>query len=431
MSILFRVCVTCLIVAAGIAQPQSGFAQPGGWGPGGGGFDPSGFLDRLDRNGNGMIDTDEMQGPARFMIDRMARDNPNIDTSKPISLETIKKGFEKMREQWGGSDRGRGGRDDRDRDRDRDRDSERRAVDEAMQIEQLVLGFEPPIPADPVPGFGTVGELFAVRVTAADERTAAERMARYDRNKNGHLDKEEMQGGNWFGNPMDFDRNGDGRLSPSELAVRYARRRVAEEEVKQERKRSESNDRRDRKKTEADEDPFNGRKSYRRLPAEADSGLPGWFAERDQNRDGQVVMTEYTSQWNDRLIEDFFKFDMNRDGVITEAECHAAVRSGASQSSGSSTVAVASSSSRGSGASRESTPAEPTPSTSNAGGEADPKYVAYAKRIIDRSDKNKDGALTADERKDMLMDISGADGNRDGRITLEEYAIWMKARAEK
>ncbi|WP_417734093.1 EF-hand domain-containing protein [Rosistilla oblonga] len=432
-------CLLAIIASDGWSQPP--FGRGGGdrggdrgdrggdrGGRGGrGGGDPSSFIDRLDRNGNGMIDTDEMQGPAKYMIDRMARENPKIDSSKPISLDALKQGFEKMRGQ---RDSGRGSDRGSDRDRGRDRDQERREVDEAMEVDQLVMGFEPEAPADPVPGFGSVGELFAVRVTPGDERTAAERMGRYDRNKNGYLDKEEMSG-NWFGNPLDFDRNGDGRLSPAELAVRYARRRVAEEEVKEERSRRESK-REPEKKPASDEDPFGGRKSYRRIAAESDAGLPGWFNERDSNRDGQVMMAEYASVWNDDLISDFFKFDLNSDGVITASECYSAVESGVSPGS---SVSSSSSPSARSESAMTSTTSKPaaaaTPAATGSGAALDPKYVGYAKRIIERSDKNKDGVLTAAEWKDMLLDISPADANKDARITVEEYASWLKAKSTR
>ena len=237
-----------------------------------------------------------------------------------------------------------------------------------------------------------------------------------------------MQGGNWFGNPMDFDRNGDGRLSPAELAVRYARRRVAEEEVKEERKRKESR-REPEKKTTSDEDPFGGRKSYRRLPAESTAGLPGWFTDRDRDRDGQVMMAEYASVWNDDLISDFFKFDLNSDGAITTAECLTAVEAGASQSSSSTSMtstAVRSESAPAAAAATSKPAAVATPA-----GAPDPKYVGYAKRIVDRSDKNSDGVLTIAEWKDMLLDISPADLNKDGRITVEEYASWLQAKSTR
>ncbi|QDV67435.1 EF hand [Rosistilla carotiformis] len=439
------VCLLAIIASDGWSQPPFGRGDRGDRGGdrgdrggdrgdrggdrggrgGRGGFDPSSFIDRLDRNGNGMIDTDEMEGPAKFMLDRMARDNPKIDTSKPISLDSLKQGFEKMRGQ---RDSGRDS--DRDRDRGRDRDAERREVEEAMELDLLVMGFDVEKPAEPVPGFGSAGELFAVRVTPADERTATERMGRYDRNKNGYLDKEEMSG-NWFGNPLDFDRNGDGRLSPAELAVRYARRRVTEEEVKEERSRREAR-REPEKKPTSEEDPFGGRKSYRRMVAESDAGLPGWFNERDRDQDGQVMMAEYASVWNDDLIHDFFKFDLNSDGVITAAECYSAVESGASPGSSVSSSSSASVRSESAMTSTTSKPAaSATPSAAGSDATLDPKYVGYAKRIIERSDKNKDGVLTAAEWKDMLLDISPADANKDARITVEEYATWLKAKSTR
>ena len=62
-----------------------------------GGFDPSSFLTRMDTNGNGMLDPDEAQGPARFMLDRMARSNPKIDISKPIPMSLLTESFQQMR----------------------------------------------------------------------------------------------------------------------------------------------------------------------------------------------------------------------------------------------------------------------------------------------------------------------------------------------
>ncbi len=84
--------------------PGGGWGGPGGGGPGGGGgwggrggFDPSSFVDRLDQNQNGMLDPDEMQGPAQFMISRMQRDDPSIRTDRPIPLSKIKESFERAR----------------------------------------------------------------------------------------------------------------------------------------------------------------------------------------------------------------------------------------------------------------------------------------------------------------------------------------------
>ena len=54
-----------------------------------------------------------------------------------------------------------------------------------------------------------------------------------------------------------------------------------------------------------------------RLPKD----LPAWFLEKDANRDGQVDMAEFTDEWTEALLVEFNRYDLNRDGVITPAEC--------------------------------------------------------------------------------------------------------------
>ena len=74
----------------------------------------------------------------------------------------------------------------------------------------------------PPPGFGTEGAATAVKVTDADLRDANERFQRYDENKDGFLDKNEISRGRWNEDVLAFDQNRDGRLTPAELAARYA-----------------------------------------------------------------------------------------------------------------------------------------------------------------------------------------------------------------
>ncbi len=61
----------------------------------------------------------------------------------------------------------------------------------------------------------------------------------------------------------------------------------------------------------------------------------------------------------------------------------------------------------------------------------DEKYLKYSQRIIGRYDKNNDNALTPSEWESMLMSPAAADANRDGRITVEEYALWMQSKQPK
>ncbi|MEL6105052.1 MAG: hypothetical protein AAFU85_03415 [Planctomycetota bacterium] len=59
------------------------------------------------------------------------------------------------------------------------------------------------------------------------------------------------------------------------------------------------------------------------------------------------------------------------------------------------------------------------------------RYLQYAKRIIARADKNKDGVLSGVEFDGMLMSPAPSDTNGDGIVTVQEYAVWMEKRSKK
>ena len=50
------------------------------------------------------------------------------------------------------------------------------------------------------------------------------------------------------------------------------------------------------------------------------SGLPGWFFELDSNRDQQVSMAEFASEWTEEKFREFRLFDANGDGLLTATE---------------------------------------------------------------------------------------------------------------
>lgn len=398
----------------GRGGPSMGGGDRGGGSPFGGGdrssrggFDPSSFLTRLDANGNGVLDPDEQQGPAQFLIGRLQSMDPSIKSGSPIPIDKVKRAFEKMR---GGSVDEGGGRDPRG--------SGPSAADDALMPELLVPGFGEDLASDPLMGFGAAAEMLAVPVTDDDRREAAERMRRYDRNGNGFVDKDELSS-RFSGNPLDFDRNRDGKLSLDELAVRYARRREGEEEAKKENAKDKG--RRERQSEVEVPQEFGDRKSYRVTEnRRSPEGLPGYFTDKDANGDGQVSMAEFATEWNDEQIKAFFDLDFNRDGVITSDEAMRAVEDGPAS-------AIASTST----SSTPSTPPAATGAPAAAGGKPDPKYVKYVQRIVSRYDANKDGSLTPSEYGEMLMSPADADANRDGRITVDEYAFWMQAKQKK
>jgi hypothetical protein len=51
------------------------------------------------------------------------------------------------------------------------------------------------------------------------------------------------------------------------------------------------------------------------------TGLPEWFLRKDADGDGQVTMAEYAKDCTPAEAAEFDRLDLNRDGVITAAEC--------------------------------------------------------------------------------------------------------------
>lgn len=413
------VAFACTLLVSALLQAQPPSRGDFGGRGGRGGFDPSSFLERLDANGNGVIDVDEQKGPAEFMLSRLQKYNPDIKPGQPIPMSSLTKTFEKARAERDG-----GGDDDRrGRGRDRDRGSEQRAIgDEAVTVELLVPGFglegedtEPVL----LPGFGAHAELLTIDVTEADQQEASSRMRYFDKNKDGVLTKDELTP-QFAGNPMDFDRNRDGKLTPKELAVRYAVRREGNEMAERRNQKSKAKDEKSQRRSVNDVDLFGGRKSYRIEGARRQpEGLPGFFTDRDADGDGQISMAEFASKWNDEVVAEFFSSDFNRDGVITSDEAMRGVE-GEVPEAMPERNSVAKSKLDRNGQKSTNTPA------SKSSEKIDSRNLKVAERIVKRNDKNSDGVLTPSEWKDMLMSPAKSDFNRDGKVTIEEYALWMQ-----
>ena len=380
--------------------------------PGGmGGFDPSQFLTRMDTNGNGMLDPEEAQGPARFMLDRMARDNPKIDISKPIPMSTLTEAFQRMRGGGGGGGGGDGRPDD-----------ELALINEKSS---LVAGFSSKMELVPVPGFGAMAETTSsIRVEEQDLREAEDRIKRYDKNADSALDETELKEGRWGDTPMQYDRNKDGKLTKQELATRQARRRTLKGEQEQS-KKDQANVAKKKEVTEEKKDkpnPFEKTASYRLTDSEGKparpAGLPEWFTRNDINSDNQVSMNEFNRKWTDEVVEDFARFDANRDGLITSRECLAAVKKGFIPGAISSTPATPSTST-----SADSASASPASSASTAkpsfAAPASERMRSWAESKIKKIDKDGNKSLSPDEFKEG--DFDQVDVNKDGKIDLDEY----------
>ena len=115
---------------------------------------------------------------------------------------------------------------------------------------------------------------------------AASLLQLYDADQNGALEREEWTrlGDSWG----EGDRNCDGKLSLQELADRMAG--YAESPPGQ-------------------------------LPPRRFRGtVPDWLAARDADGDGQVMMWEFSRQWTESKVAEFYRYDLNCDGVITPKE---------------------------------------------------------------------------------------------------------------
>lgn len=428
------------------------------------------MLRRFDRNGNNMIDMDEREGPARFFIERMAQGNSRIDINRPIPLDRLAAEMDRMRQERGGAPPGAPG-------------SPTNASNKPAVPEPLVPGFDKVEELPPVLGFGLPDPNASIKVEERDLREADERLKRYDSNKDGVLTKEELANGRWSDDPMQYDRNGDGKINKNELAVRYAKRRLDEQsngQASNNQGRSNGSSSQSRSSTASNFDPrsrFTGSspwggssngspwggnnpssrggdrggdrgntrtsdngggwgareggdrsannqkkeepKSYRsvtaREKANAVQGLPDWFARSDADADGQVLMREYSTTWTDEKVAEFNKFDLNGDGIITSRECLNALKNGSSSSSGIASTAIASTSTTAASSSSSASIVAP------AGTSKDDANRDWAKRQIEKYDKNRDGQLTIDEWSSMIVKPEGADANKDGIVTLEEY----------
>jgi hypothetical protein len=221
------------------------------------------FLRRVDTNGNGMIDEDELSGGAKSIVEGILT-RLGIELKYPIALSKI------AAAPKGG--RHRGSRDDADA----DSSSQDESSSDDSSATPPANGFATPKPSLPaVPGFGQAGEQPTGSETksaaASPPAAAATRSTAAPSTKAG-------------------DKPAETAPSDSDVSVDAPKR--------------------------------TGPKSGRFLtPKERLSkDLPEWFREKDVNGDAQVDMAEYSDEWTAALVDDFDRYDLNHDGVITAGE---------------------------------------------------------------------------------------------------------------
>ncbi|MBL7041248.1 MAG: proprotein convertase P-domain-containing protein [Pirellulaceae bacterium] len=313
-------------------------------------------LERLDKNEDGEISPDEITPLARPYLERITRERGmSVDrTNKIDKLQEAARVYYALRNGVAGKD-----------------------VSPEGESSVKPFGPEPDQPL--VPDFGLPEVKYPYIQADLDE--ADRTLRRSDRNEDGYIDRAEAIKADWtHRNPFEMDLDKDDRLSRLELGQRYARRRLlsrASGELRKKAWRTGSGIRPSRPEEEEKRDDsrwwrrggsrywltatilgrFDANKNGRLESQEAQSlgiplgqidvdrdgelsrdelhsyltemqdeagdlseGLPGWFYELDANRDGQVAMAEFTTDWTDEKFQEFTLFDKNGDGLLTASE---------------------------------------------------------------------------------------------------------------
>jgi Ca2+-binding EF-hand superfamily protein len=165
----------------------------------------------------------------------------------------------------------------------------------------LTFGQREPKPAAVAASKSTAG------INSSDQlmRSARDIMTKFDKNKNGTLDKDK---GEWTGSlpfkAEDADKNHDGRVTMTELIAILGGKSTGS----------------------AGAAVIATRQSdfYDRLP----QGMPDWFFARDKDKDGQLTMMEYANEqtWSKDLADEFIFLDRNNDGIATATEIIASLK---------------------------------------------------------------------------------------------------------
>ncbi|EMI57725.1 proprotein convertase P-domain-containing protein [Rhodopirellula sallentina] len=312
-------------------------------------------LERLDTNGNGEIEPREVTPLSRPYLERITEAR-RMSLDRPNPIDKLQEAARIYYAKQNGVTR------------------EEVKPERVGALRPFGMSRDEPL----VPEFG-IGDV-KYPYTDRDLDEADRTLRRYDRDRDGSIDRSEARRGDWtHRDPFADDFNRDDRLSRLELAQRYARRRMLSNdssELIQKVKRvgngiepskvdSRSGDSRRRRprggsthwlsssilgrfdqdrngkidRTESvklgmpvaeidiDRDSEISREElhhYLEQLQEENGGLgegvPGWFYERDLDRDRQVSLAEFAPEPTAELVAEFVSWDANDDGLITVAE---------------------------------------------------------------------------------------------------------------
>ena len=259
------------------------------------------ILRQLDADESGALEADEIADHARPYIERWIR-LAKLDATRPLSIKALEKA---VRLYY------------RDRElpvRSRTQRTPRSTAEDGFSVRD----FGPDEDEPPIPGFGEDIDTSVV-VLQSDLNMAADRLRNYDRNHDGFMDRREARHGSWSGEDLfAVDYNHDNRLSQRELAVRYAKRRIAEQRNRSSRSasrsRSESRQREEYAQRRAREEEYRQIRSDPRN-REVYYLAGSIFLRYDTNRDGGLDSGEFRN-----LGDKFDEADADGRGRVDRGE---------------------------------------------------------------------------------------------------------------
>lgn len=412
-----------------------------------GGFDPSQYIKGWDKNGNGMIEPNEIDDRSRRFAESWAR-RGGLDLSHPVPVDKLISAAQMPREDSNSSSSGQSGsnssgnsssssnssnsssNNDRDRersDRDRERDRERERSSSAKPATPAVPGFGVSTTGPKAAGFDVplsvdtsipLEKRYDTRVIEYVDKMLKD----YDKNGDGFVDNIEWKEGRWSTPPEESDTNKDGKLSKAELCERIARRFGLQNSPPGSSGGSSSD--RDRSRDSSSSSNSGGEfGKYKDYAASL-------IKQHDQNKNGVLEKDE----WRD-LKSEHRAADANNDGVITVDELALKLQAYAtnSGSSTSSSNSSSSKSSNGSGDQKRSWGGWGNKSnTAKPAEKKDYRFQTAADRLPKglpdwflRSDVDADGQVAMVEYSTSWSDSTAAEFQKydldgDGFITPQE-----------
>ena len=271
---------------------------------------PAAIMKSWDKNGDGLLQPDEIPKDARSKVTGFAKSR-GMNPSKPIKIDELfakKKEVGEQKQKLTSAEK---------KQRKAERLEKKNAREEgSKEVESngpKTKGFGRADSNKPN-GFGrSDGEK---RKDEAQERRdrrfammARALMFQNDKNKNGRLEKSEWS--KLKGNPTASDVDKDGVLTKEELAKHLAGYGSREKDVTKPRKKASRS-----RSASSDKKSYRFLTPHERLP----DGLPVWFAEKDENGDGQLSLREYAGSVTNAKVRKFQQFDVNNDGMLVAKE---------------------------------------------------------------------------------------------------------------